>query len=78
MKEIAAHHRIRVPYQRAIFRNIGLLGPREQGFRDIATRIQVPGRQHPKSNILQLVHDWLQDERKGPWVIILESQGMNL
>ncbi|KAK2612316.1 hypothetical protein QQS21_001742 [Conoideocrella luteorostrata] len=45
----------------------------EQSFREIAECIKVPGRQDPKANIFQLVHDWLRDERKGPWVIILDN-----
>ncbi|OAQ72193.2 kinesin [Pochonia chlamydosporia 170] len=45
----------------------------EQSFRDIATRVKLPGRQNPKANIFQLVHDWLQDEKKGPWVIVLDN-----
>ncbi|CEJ89966.1 hypothetical protein VHEMI05780 [[Torrubiella] hemipterigena] len=45
----------------------------EEGLRDIATCIKLPGRQDPKANIFQLVYDWLQDERKGPWVVILDN-----
>ncbi|CEJ91771.1 hypothetical protein VHEMI07463 [[Torrubiella] hemipterigena] len=45
----------------------------EEGFRDLATCVELSGRQDPKANIFQLVHDWLQDERKGPWVVILDN-----
>ncbi|KAK2596810.1 hypothetical protein QQS21_006139 [Conoideocrella luteorostrata] len=45
----------------------------EQSFRDIATHVKVKGRQNPKANIFQLVHDWLQDERTGPWTIVLDN-----
>ncbi|KAK8142848.1 hypothetical protein G3M48_008096 [Beauveria asiatica] len=45
----------------------------EQGFRDIATFVKIPGRQTPKANIFQLVHDWLRDESKGPWTIVLDN-----
>ncbi|KAJ3499005.1 hypothetical protein NLG97_g681 [Lecanicillium saksenae] len=45
----------------------------EQGFRDIATFIKLPGRHDPESNIFKLVHDWLLDKGKGPWVIILDN-----
>lgn len=31
------------------------------------------GRHDPHADIFQLVHDWLQDEGKGPWVIILDN-----
>lgn len=33
----------------------------------------MPGLLDPKANIFKLVYDWLRDERKGPWVIILDS-----
>ncbi|KAK2595193.1 hypothetical protein QQS21_007098 [Conoideocrella luteorostrata] len=45
----------------------------EQSLRDIATCIKVPGRHDPKADIFQLVHDWLRDARKGPWIIILDN-----
>ena len=45
----------------------------EQSYRDIASSVKVPGGQNPKANIFQLVHDWLRDERKGKWVLILDN-----
>ncbi|KAG4434548.1 hypothetical protein IFR05_009964 [Cadophora sp. M221] len=33
----------------------------------------MPGRQNPTANIFQLVHDWLCDEKKGKWVLILDN-----
>ncbi|KAH7364016.1 putative kinesin [Rhexocercosporidium sp. MPI-PUGE-AT-0058] len=45
----------------------------EQSFREIAHRVKIPGRQNPTANIFQLVHDWLCDERKGKWVLILDN-----
>jgi hypothetical protein len=45
----------------------------EQSFRDIADRVKIPGRQSPTANIFQLVHDWLCDERKGKWALILDN-----
>ncbi|GIJ98192.1 hypothetical protein Aspvir_000307 [Aspergillus viridinutans] len=45
----------------------------EQGFREIAERAKITGRQDPKANIYQLVHAWLQDGRKGSWVLILDN-----
>ncbi|KAF5122381.1 hypothetical protein E5D57_012858 [Metarhizium anisopliae] len=45
----------------------------EQSFRDIASCVKISGRQNLKANIFQLVHDWLQDERRGPWLIILDN-----
>ena len=45
----------------------------EQSFRDIANYLKIRGRQHPRADIFQLVHDWLRDERKGKWVLILDN-----
>ncbi|EAW14376.1 uncharacterized protein ACLA_074130 [Aspergillus clavatus NRRL 1] len=45
----------------------------EQSFREIADRVKISGRENPTSNIFQLVHDWLQDERKGKWALILDN-----
>lgn len=45
----------------------------EQSYRDIASSVKMPGRQNPKADIFELVHDWLRDERKGKWVLILDN-----
>ncbi|KAI9715015.1 MAG: hypothetical protein M1812_006229 [Candelaria pacifica] len=45
----------------------------EQSFQDIADCIKIFGRHNPQANIFQTVHDWLHDERKGQWVIILDN-----
>jgi hypothetical protein len=31
------------------------------------------GRKDPKANIFKLVHNWLRDERKGKWRLILDN-----
>jgi len=45
----------------------------EQSYRDIADTVKIFGRRDPKANIFKLVHDWLRDERKGKWVMILDN-----
>ncbi|KAK0724111.1 hypothetical protein B0H67DRAFT_99888 [Lasiosphaeris hirsuta] len=45
----------------------------EQGFREIAAHLKIPGQHDPKADIFQLVHDWLGDERNGRWVLILDN-----
>ncbi|KAH6702773.1 hypothetical protein BKA61DRAFT_646770 [Leptodontidium sp. MPI-SDFR-AT-0119] len=45
----------------------------EQSFRDIANCAKIHGRLNPQADILQLVHDWLRDERKGKWILILDN-----
>jgi hypothetical protein len=45
----------------------------EQGYREIAERAKIPGREDPKVNILELVARWLQDESKGTWLLVLDN-----
>lgn len=45
----------------------------EEGYRKIADTIRLRGRNEPGPNILQLVYNWLCDERKGKWVMILDN-----
>ncbi|KAM7215496.1 P-loop containing nucleoside triphosphate hydrolase protein [Rhypophila decipiens] len=45
----------------------------EEGFRTIADAVKLPGRNHPKADIPQLVYSWLSNERNGGWVIVLDS-----
>ncbi|KAJ5633693.1 hypothetical protein N7528_001535 [Penicillium herquei] len=45
----------------------------EQGFRDMADYVKIPGRQNPNVNIFTLVQQWLRDEKKGNWVLILDN-----
>ena len=40
---------------------------------DIATKIELPGRDDPNADILRLVYNWLCDERNGRWLIILDN-----
>jgi hypothetical protein len=34
----------------------------EEAYRDIANRLELPGRDDPKASVLRLVYDWLRDE----------------
>jgi hypothetical protein len=45
----------------------------EQSFRDIVNYVKIPGRQNLQANIFQLVYDWLRNDRKGKWVLILDN-----
>jgi len=45
----------------------------KQGYREIAERVKIPGREDPKANILDLVAKWLQDESKGTWLLVLDN-----
>ncbi|KAJ6060334.1 hypothetical protein N7444_002188 [Penicillium canescens] len=45
----------------------------EQSFRDIADQVKITGRQDPQANIFKLVENWLRDEKRGKWVLILDN-----
>ncbi|KAJ5733743.1 hypothetical protein N7493_002529 [Penicillium malachiteum] len=45
----------------------------EQSFRDMANRAKIPGRQDPTVNIFQLVESWLQDSKRGKWLLVLDN-----
>ncbi|KAJ5751290.1 hypothetical protein N7533_008318 [Penicillium manginii] len=45
----------------------------EQGYQQIAAVAEIPGRDNPKTNILQLVYHWLSDPRNGRWLMVLDN-----
>ncbi|KAI8680532.1 NACHT domain-containing protein [Fusarium keratoplasticum] len=45
----------------------------EEAYRNIADKLQLPGRDDPQRNVLQLVHAWLCDEENGPWMMVLDN-----
>jgi tetratricopeptide (TPR) repeat protein len=45
----------------------------EQGYQQIATVAEIPGRDDPKANIFQLVYQWLCDARNGRWLMVLDN-----
>lgn len=45
----------------------------EQSFQEIADRVNIPGWRSLKADIFKLVHDWLRDEKKGRWILILDN-----
>jgi tetratricopeptide (TPR) repeat protein len=45
----------------------------EEAYKDIANRLELPGRDDPKANVLRLVHDWLRDEANGRWVMVIDN-----
>ncbi|KAI0439763.1 P-loop containing nucleoside triphosphate hydrolase protein [Xylaria telfairii] len=45
----------------------------EEGFKSIADAVKIPGRNQPEADIPQLVYQWLQNERNGQWLMVLDS-----
>ncbi|KAH7384380.1 kinesin light chain 1 [Phaeosphaeria sp. MPI-PUGE-AT-0046c] len=44
-----------------------------QGYRDIADKLMLPGRDDAKADLLPLVHAWLSDRQNGQWLMILDN-----
>jgi hypothetical protein len=42
-------------------------------YQEIADKVRLLGREDPKTNVLQLVCNWLLDESNGRWIIILDN-----
>ena len=45
----------------------------EQSYRKIADKVKIPGKDDPKADIVKLVYDWLQNENKQRWFLILDN-----
>lgn len=45
----------------------------EQGYRDIAEQVKISGRNDPKGNIFHLINNWLRNEKKEKWALILDN-----
>ncbi|KAF2188819.1 hypothetical protein K469DRAFT_702535 [Zopfia rhizophila CBS 207.26] len=45
----------------------------EEAYRDIADRLELPGRDNLKIDVLRLVRNWLCDETNGQWMMVLDN-----
>ncbi|PGH12591.1 hypothetical protein AJ80_06649 [Polytolypa hystricis UAMH7299] len=45
----------------------------EESCQEIADRVKIPGRKDPKTNVFEIIHRWLQDEKNGKWVLVLDN-----
>ncbi|KAH8722559.1 hypothetical protein GQ44DRAFT_622318, partial [Phaeosphaeriaceae sp. PMI808] len=45
----------------------------DQSFREIAEQAKVRGRKDPKADLFKLVHGWLQNEKNGPWLLVIDN-----
>jgi hypothetical protein len=50
-----------------------IMGVATHGYQQIAAVAEIPGRDDPKIDILQLVYQWLRDPRNGRWVMVLDN-----
>ncbi|KAF1959885.1 TPR-like protein [Byssothecium circinans] len=45
----------------------------KEAYKNIAARLELRGWDDPKTDILQLVYNWLCDERNGRWLMIIDN-----
>ncbi|KFY74393.1 hypothetical protein V499_05575 [Pseudogymnoascus sp. VKM F-103] len=45
----------------------------KQSYREIANSLELPGRDNPQVNVVELVVQWLRNEKNGKWVMILDN-----
>jgi tetratricopeptide (TPR) repeat protein len=45
----------------------------EEAYRGIADRLELPGRNDPKANVLRLVSNWLCNETNGQWMMVVDN-----
>ncbi|KAF1937469.1 hypothetical protein EJ02DRAFT_505995 [Clathrospora elynae] len=45
----------------------------EQSYREIADQAKIRGRKDPQVDVFKLVHDWLWNEKNGPWLLVLDN-----
>ncbi|KAJ5899151.1 hypothetical protein N7495_003895 [Penicillium taxi] len=45
----------------------------EQSCREIADRAKIQGRQDPKTNIFEVLNNWLNNPKTGKWVLVLDN-----
>ena len=45
----------------------------EQGYQEMARKLSLPGWDDQRTDPLELVHDWLNDERNGNWLLVVDN-----
>ena len=45
----------------------------DQGYREIARKLKLPGMQDPETDVVKAVFDWLSDDDNGPWLLVLDN-----
>ena len=51
----------------------GSVGRFDRAYNTIARQCLIPGWDKPRADVLQLVYDWLMDERNGNWLMVLDN-----
>jgi tetratricopeptide (TPR) repeat protein len=45
----------------------------EQSYQEIAELVRIRGREDPQADVFKLVHDWLRNEKKTPWLLVFDN-----
>ncbi|KAI5248107.1 hypothetical protein E4T43_01469 [Aureobasidium subglaciale] len=45
----------------------------EQSTREALDRLKIAGHNDPKANVFELFHAWLEDQRNGTWLLVLDN-----
>jgi len=45
----------------------------QESYKQIATQFQLPGRDDPKVDVLQLVRNWLEKQYRKTWLMIIDN-----
>ena len=51
----------------------GSIGRFDRAYNRIARECHIPGWDKPRADVLQLVYEWLMDERNGNWLMVLDN-----
>ena len=51
----------------------GSVGRFDGAYNSIARQCKIPGWDKPRADVLQLVYEWLMDERNGNWLMVLDN-----
>ena len=51
----------------------GSVGRFDRAYNSIARQCLIPGWDKPRADVLQLVYEWLMDERNGNWLMVLDN-----
>ena len=45
----------------------------EQGYKEIARKLKLPGTQDPETDVVRAAFDWLSDEDNGSWRLVIDN-----
>ncbi|GAA88079.1 hypothetical protein AKAW_06193 [Aspergillus luchuensis IFO 4308] len=62
-----------VPWLSVFWVNASSISRYRRSYQDIANSLDLPGKDEPAVDIVELVLEWLADEENGPWLVILDN-----